>query len=307
MGDYLVELVVNDARYWVDEAITFYKATSKEIALAEFSNPQGRFAQGEQYIYVLDISGTMIAHGVNEKYVGKDFYHVQDSQGKSFIREIVDTANIKGSGWVEYKWIDPVSRTEQPKTVYFERVNNMIFCSGVYGANPLFTHPEDPLAEVVGDEVSVEHLTPPRKPGSAAVEGEVSEEGSLKLIPDDAKHWVEKAITFYKANGKDIALAECSSPLGRFVKAGMYIYVLDFNGTMLAHPVNPKYVGKDFYRIQDVDGKSFIKEIADCANKSGSGWVEYKWFNPATKRVQPKTVYFEKVDGMIFCSGVYLS
>jgi cytochrome c len=306
MEGYLRELALVDARGWVNEAIAFYKATSREIALAEFSNPQGRFVQGEKYLYVLDINGTMLAHGVNERYPGKDFYRVQDSEGKSFIKEIVDTANLKSYGWAEYKWMDPVTKSEQPKTVYFERVDNMIFCSGVYGSNLVYSHPEDPLAEIVGDEVSVEQIIPSVKPASAAVEKGLSEEGFTELLPDDAKRWVEKAITFYKANGKDIALAECSTPLGRFVGDGQYLYVLDINGTMLAHPINAKFIGKDFYRIEDVDGKSFIKEIVDNANIKGCGWAEYKWFNPATKRLQPKTVYFEKVDGMIFCSGVYL-
>jgi cytochrome c len=94
---------------------------------------------------------------------------------------------------------------------------------------------------------------------------------------------------------------------GRFVRAGQYVYVLDINGTMLAHPVNERYPGRDFYRVQDSDGKGFIKQIVDTVNDNGSsGWVEYKWFNPATKRDEPKTVYFEKFDNMIFCSGVYV-
>ena len=113
------------------------------------------------------------------------------------------------------------------------------------------------------------------------------EEDQFELVPDDAKRWVEKAIAFYRANGKGTALAEFSSPHGRLVRDGQYVYVLDVNGTMLAHPVNAKYVGKDFYRIQDSDGKHFIKEIVDTANNGGSGWVEYKWFNPARKMVAP--------------------
>jgi len=41
----------------------------------------------------------MLAHGVNEKFVGKDFIDLKDSDGKaSFIKEIVDIANSKGSG-----------------------------------------------------------------------------------------------------------------------------------------------------------------------------------------------------------------
>jgi len=83
MEGYLIELVLDEPKRRVDQAIAFYKATGKEIALAEFSNPQGRFGTGEHYVYVLDTSGMMLAHPVNEDFVGKDFYRVQDPEGKS--------------------------------------------------------------------------------------------------------------------------------------------------------------------------------------------------------------------------------
>jgi signal transduction histidine kinase len=74
---------------------------------------------------------------------------------------------------------------------------------------------------------------------------------------------------------------------------------------MLAHGVNEKFVGEDFICIQDHNGKTFIREIVDNANKEGTGWVEYIWSNPVTKEVLPKIVYFEKVDELIICSGLY--
>jgi len=133
MEDYLVELVLSEPKHCVDEAIAFCKTTGKEIALAEFSNPYGRFAEGEHYVYVLDISGMMLAHPVNEDFVGKDFYRVQDPEGRSFVKEIVDTANNNGgSGWVEYKWFDPARKMVENKTVYFKKYDDMIFCSGIY-------------------------------------------------------------------------------------------------------------------------------------------------------------------------------
>jgi signal transduction histidine kinase len=126
-----------------------------------------------------------------------------------------------------------------------------------------------------------------------------------KRVAEDAKRWVENAVAFYKASGKRIALAEYTNPNGQFVRDEMYIYVLNPKGTMLAHGVNEKFVGEEFIDIKDYDGKSFIKEILDTANTEGSGWVEYKWYNPVTKEVLPKTVYFRKVDDLIICSGVY--
>jgi cytochrome c len=301
MEGHFMQLVLKDAKSWVDQAKAFYLSTGKEIALAEFSNPRGRFASGEQYVYVLGTTGMMLAHPVNEDFVGKDFYRIQDPEGKYFIKEIIDSANTKGFGWVEYKWYDPATKKEQPKTVYFEKVDSMIFCSGVYGGNPVSEIYEQEPDELAVHEIPADSVLAFSNPSTDIH----IEEEEMELVPDDAKRWVKKAIVFFKANGNGTGLAQFSNPSGRFVRNGQYVYVLDFNGAMLAHPVNEKFVGKDFYHIQDSDGKSFIKEIVDTANNGGSGWVEYKWFNPATKRVEPKTVYFEKFNNTIFCSGVY--
>ena len=121
-----------EAKTWVSKAIAFYKASGKEIALAEFTNPKGPFAQDEMYIFILDLKGNMIAHGVNEKYIGKNFIDVKDATGKSFIREIINAGNAKGSGWIEYQWHSPVTKETKTKSVYFERVDDLIFCSGIY-------------------------------------------------------------------------------------------------------------------------------------------------------------------------------
>ena len=122
--------------------------------------------------------------------------------------------------------------------------------------------------------------------------------------PKDAEAWVKKAVEYFKANGKDKALAEFSKPKSEFVKGDQYIYVLDMNGKMLAHP-KASLVGKDFMQVKDADGKIFAKDIVQQAKEKGSGWVDYKWENPTTKKVEAKTVYFEKADGVIICSGAY--
>ena len=99
----MTERVTEDSKSWVEKAVAFYKASGKRIALAEYTNPYGKFVQDEMYIYVLNPNGTMLAHGVNEKFVGEDFSDVKDYDGKSFIKEIIKTANAQGSGWVYYK------------------------------------------------------------------------------------------------------------------------------------------------------------------------------------------------------------
>jgi cytochrome c len=121
----------------------------------------------------------------------------------------------------------------------------------------------------------------------------------------DAKEWVQKAIDFYKKTGKAITLAEVTNLKGAFVKGEMYVFVLSLTGTMLAHGTNEKYIGADFSQVKDSDGRSFVREILEVAKAKGSGFVDYKWYNPSTKEDLPKILYFEKVDDMIFCSGIY--
>ncbi len=120
------------ARGWVDDAKTFYLTSGKRIALAEFTNPCGMFSEGQFYIFVLNCKGIMLAHGVNERFVGEDFLDIKDFEGKHFIKEIVNTATEKGSGWVEYKWYHPKTKQVLPKAVYFEKVDNLIICCGAY-------------------------------------------------------------------------------------------------------------------------------------------------------------------------------
>jgi len=124
------------AEDWVARAKAFYAATGKEIAMAEFTNPRGQFVQNQQYIFVVDLDANMLAHGMNQMFVGKNFMEVKDTTGKKFIREIVNIVSEKGAGWIEYNWSDPVTKKSLPKTLYFEKVDNMIFCCGTYRETP---------------------------------------------------------------------------------------------------------------------------------------------------------------------------
>jgi len=100
---------------------------------------------------------------------------------------------------------------------------------------------------------------------------------------DEATALIEKSIAFYKANGKEKALAEISNPGGQFVKGEFYVFIWDLNGTVIAHGANQKLIGKDVSGLKDADGKLFVKEGMDLGKSKGSGWVDYKWPNPVTK------------------------
>ncbi|MGO9139168.1 MAG: cache domain-containing protein [Syntrophales bacterium] len=125
--------------------------------------------------------------------------------------------------------------------------------------------------------------------------------------PKEAQAMVKKAVAFLKESGKDKAFAEFSNPKGKFVNKDLYIWVLDAkkNGLVYVHEANPKLVGQEMIDLKDADGKPFIKEIVSGAASKGSGWVDYKWTHPVSKKVEAKTTYFEKVGDFIILCGAY--
>ena len=121
--------------------------------------------------------------------------------------------------------------------------------------------------------------------------------------PEQAKALVEKAVTFYKANGKEKALAEFSNPKGQFVEGDLYILAYDPKGTIIAHGGDPKLVGQDYTGVHDPDGKYFAREFIKVGPEGG--WVDYKWMNYTTNKVEPKTTYLKRIDDVIIGCGAY--
>jgi len=122
---------------------------------------------------------------------------------------------------------------------------------------------------------------------------------------NEAKGLVEKAAAYVKAEGKEKAFAEFSNPSGKFVDRDLYIFIVDFNGLTLAHGGNAKLVGKNMLELKDADGEFFIKKFIGVAKAKGNGWVDYKWVNPVTKRIEPKSTYIQKVDDYFLGCGIY--
>ncbi|MBI2419060.1 MAG: cache domain-containing protein [Ignavibacteriales bacterium] len=128
---------------------------------------------------------------------------------------------------------------------------------------------------------------------------------SKNSTPAEAEAWAKKAIAFYKANGKEKAIAEFNNTKGKFTVGDLYIIMYDMNGKCLAQGSNAKMVGKDLIDMQDADGKYFVKERLEIIKKKGKGWQNYKWTNPTTKKIEAKTMYVEKVEDYIIGCGAY--
>jgi signal transduction histidine kinase len=120
---------------------------------------------------------------------------------------------------------------------------------------------------------------------------------------DEAVAMVRKAVAYIKANGKEKAIAEVNARKEKFIDRDLYITIGDANGVILASGGNPKLVGKSLKEIKDPDGKTFVMEMLN--SKKQSGWVDFKWPNPVSQKIESKSMYFEKVDDLVVNCGVY--
>ena len=80
------------------------------------------------------MKGKVLAHGSNEKMIGKDVIELRDNDGKYFVKERVEMMG-KGpdaKGWQDYKFMNPVSRQIEPKQMYLRRFEDVIVGCGIY-------------------------------------------------------------------------------------------------------------------------------------------------------------------------------
>jgi signal transduction histidine kinase len=128
-----------------------------------------------------------------------------------------------------------------------------------------------------------------------------------KATAADATAMVKKGVSTLKAAGKDKdkVFAEVTAKDAKWADRDLYLVVYGLDGVVRAHGANAKLVGAEMIDMLDIDGKPYIKERIDLAKSKGTFWQDYKFTNPVTKKIEPKSMYCEKLDDMVVCAGIY--
>lgn len=123
-----------EARAMLDRAVAQLQQKSPEASFAAFNNPKGQFVRGDLYVFVVGLNdGIMHAHGAAlEGLVGMQVMDLRDAAGKALIREMVDVAKAKGSGEVDYVWLNRVTNKVENKTAFVKRVGDNLVAVGYY-------------------------------------------------------------------------------------------------------------------------------------------------------------------------------
>jgi cytochrome c len=122
----------DEAMAMVKKAVVFIKEKGGDKAYPEITNKAGQFVDRDLYVVVYQLDGVVLAHGSNDKFVGKDLSDAQDVDGKLYVKERVELAGKQASFWQDYKFVNPVSKKVEPKQMYCEKLDNTAVCAGVY-------------------------------------------------------------------------------------------------------------------------------------------------------------------------------
>ena len=122
----------DEAKALADRAAAYLKQVGPEKAFAAFDDKAGAFTDRDLYVFVRSMDGNTVAHGANVAMIGHTSLGLKDADGKLYNKEMIDLAQDKGSGWVDYRWVDPLDKKIEQKSSYIERVGDYVVGVGFY-------------------------------------------------------------------------------------------------------------------------------------------------------------------------------
>lgn len=123
----------DEAKAMADRAAAYIQSAGPEKAFAAINDPANKdFHDKDLYVFVRSMDGNTVAHGANKGMIGHTSLDMKDADGKLYNKEIMETATTKGSGWVDYRWPNPVDKKIEAKSSYIEKVGEYVVGVGVY-------------------------------------------------------------------------------------------------------------------------------------------------------------------------------
>lgn len=242
-----------------------------ESAFAELGRKDGRWQEGEAYIFVLDAQGNMLVHP-DAALKARNQLDLKDINGRSIIRGLIEAATAlpdRPDGWYHYQWPVPGGLLPRWKSSYVRKVEapsgkTYIVGSGMYNDRMERAFVVDAVMRAVG---------------------EIERRGKAALP------------AFY-------------DPSGPYLVKDAYIWINDLEGVEIASPAFRSLEGRNLLDMQDTDGKHVCREMIRLVRTRGDGWVDYTWPKPGESVPSRKSAYVHgaTLDGRVVVvgCGVYL-
>jgi len=136
----------------LERAVGYLKKNGDKRAYAAFNNPKGGFVQGQYYVYVVGMDGTMYANGgAPGVLAGKNAYDLHDAAGKPLIRELLEAAAKADTGQIEYRWLNRADNKVENKTAKFRKVGKQVVVVGYYTPRATVEQAQDMMEKAVAE------------------------------------------------------------------------------------------------------------------------------------------------------------
>ncbi|HBC71794.1 MAG TPA: hypothetical protein DCZ38_03340 [Coxiellaceae bacterium] len=264
-----IQKEVAELKIFVESGLKYIKENGEKKAYQEFSTTTGKFRKGNLYLFVMGYDGVVLADGGDPTFVGKNLLNAKDKFGTPYFQLFVEAAHRDG-GVVSYYWPRPDTGLLQYKTSYVAPIDDRAFIgAGVY----------------------------------KSLEVQKSQEAKI----NELKKFVEAAAEYVKQKGEKEAYKEFSNTKGKFVKGDWYIFVIRYDGLLLAHGGDPEgMVGTSLTDVKDEFGTPLMLLFLNSA-KSGGGIVSYYWAHYVEKErnVRFKTSYIHPLGNDVLIGAGY--
>ncbi len=118
-----------------------------------------------------------------------------------------------------------------------------------------------------------------------------------------------EAAALINSKGVEAAIEMIGNPTGPFVWKDSYVFLMNLDGKMLAHPMQPELTQHEHVLlVTDPLDKALFVHFVNLARKVGQGWVEYMWPKPGKNTPSKKITYIYRVPNqeLFVGAGVYV-
>ena len=90
------------------------KKDGLEATFRAINSGSREFNDRDLYAYMVDFTGTNRANAATPAVTGKNIIDLKDQDGKFIIRDVIAIARDQAHGWMDYRWLNPVTKTSRP-------------------------------------------------------------------------------------------------------------------------------------------------------------------------------------------------
>ncbi|HET7085388.1 MAG TPA: cache domain-containing protein [Rhizomicrobium sp.] len=123
--------------------------------------------------------------------------------------------------------------------------------------------------------------------------------------PAQAKAMLDKAVSYYKAHGREQALAAFTGKKSPFAARDLYVFCIGSDHKLVANGGFHEFIGQSADILKDSAGKSVGEAGWEIAMKQREGQLHYQWLNPTTHLIEPKVSYFARAGSDVCGVGAY--